>query len=282
LKKKIIKETALIIKYKLGEKEIELELEGSTFTGAEEVLLLKDENLIENTSWKNIGFDIVDFLSDSVFQLIKLGLKKIIAGFVSEAGGQIDDNFELEHYHLYVNNEIHLKVAKMIQWGWHVNEFPIDFNLINNRISEVVGIKVSTKAKHIELNNFFLRIVRPQNFQDNNPPHRDVWIDRLRDAVNIYAPMCGSDINSSLGLIPGSHLLNESEIERTADGAILNGTSYTVPCVISVKGEQPNLVRPDPKENQVMLFSPYIAHGGGYNFNKNTTRMSLEVRFWKI
>jgi acetylglutamate kinase len=22
-------------------------------------------------------------------------------------------------------------------------------------------------------------------------------------------------------------------------------------------------------------------HGGGYNFNENTTRMSLEVRFWK-
>ena len=85
-----------------------------------------------------------------------------------------------------------------------------------------------------------------------------------------------------MGLIPGSHLLNESEIERTADGAILNGTSYSVPCVISVKGEQPRLLRPDPKENQVMLFSPYMVHGGGYNFNKNTTRMSLEVRFWKI
>lgn len=272
----------MIVNYKLGEREIQLELEGTTFFGADEVLLLKDENLIEKTSWSKAGFEIVDFLSESDFQQIKLGLKKIISGLILDAGGQIDENFELENYHLYVTNEIHLKLAKMIQWGWNVSEFPVDFKRINNRISEVIGIPVSTKAKHIESNNFFLRIVRPQNFQDNNPPHRDVWIDPLRDAVNIYAPICGSDVNSSLGLIPGSHLLKESEIERTADGAILNGTSYTVPCVISVNGEQPKLLRPDPKENQVMLFSPYMVHGGGYNFNENTTRMSLEVRFWKI
>lgn len=274
-------EQVMIVKYILGEKEIELELVGSTFVGSDEVLLHKDENLIENTHWKEIGFEIVDFLDESDFIKVKSGLHQIISNLIIEAGGQIDANFTLENYHLYVDNEIHLKLAKMIQWGWNVKEFPVDFNLINDRISQVVGTDVSAKAKHIDLNNFFLRIVRPQNFQDNNPPHRDVWIDRLRDAVNIYAPICGSNEKSSLGLIPGSHLLKESEIERTAEGANLNGTTYTVPCVISVKGEQPHLLRPDPKENQVMLFSPYMVHGGGYNFNENTTRMSLEVRFWK-
>jgi hypothetical protein len=75
--------------------------------------------------------------------------------------------------------------------------------------------------------------------------------------------------------------LNESAIERTVEGAILNGTSYTVPCVISILDEMPKLIRPNPKENEVMLFSPYLVHGGGYNFNENITRMSLEIRFWK-
>jgi len=271
----------MIVKYTLGEKEIELELQGNTFFGGEEILLLKDENLIEGTSWKNEGFNIVDFLDEFDFQKIKVGIKELICKMIVEAGGEIDAAFELEKYHSYVNNETHLRVAKLIQWCWNIIEFPVDFQLISNRISEVIGMKVTSKAKHIELNNFFLRIVRPQNFQDNNPPHRDVWIDRLRDAVNIYAPICGSNENSSLGLIPGSHLLKESQIERTAEGAILNGTSYTVPCVISVNGEQPRLHRPDPKENQVMLFSPYLVHGGGYNFNENKTRMSLEVRFWR-
>lgn len=271
----------MIVNYKLGNKEITLELVGKTTKGKEEVLLRKDENLIEKTTWNEIGYNIVDFLSEFDFQKIKFGLKKIVSNLIVEAGGQVDNNFQLEKYHLYVDNEIHLKLAKIIQWGWHISEFPIDFELVQQRVSEVIGIHVTAEAKHIELNNFFLRIVRPQNFQDNNPPHRDVWIDRLRDAINIYAPICGSNENSCLGLIPGSHLLKESEIERTADGAILNGTSYTVPCVISVKGKQPQLLRPDPKENQVMLFSPYIVHGGGYNFNEHTTRMSLEVRFWK-
>jgi ectoine hydroxylase-related dioxygenase (phytanoyl-CoA dioxygenase family) len=153
---------------------------------------------------------------------------------------------------------------------------------VNKRISAIIGFDVTTKAKHVDMNNFFLRIVRPQNFQDNNPPHRDVWLDRLRDAVNIYAPICGSNEQSALGLVPGSHLLKESEIERTVQGAILNGTSYTVPCVISINKEIPKLIRPNPLENEVMLFSPYLVHGGGYNFNENQTRMSLEMRFWKV
>ena len=233
-----IKLNIMKISYQLGSKNIELELVGDTLVGKDEVLLSLDENLIENTDWKEIGFKIVDFLDESDFGLIKVGIKSIIAKLIVEAGGTIDQNFELEKYHLYVDNELHLKIAKMIQWGWHINEFPIDFKLVHQRISEVVGIDVTTVAKHIELNNFFLRIVRPQNFQDNNPPHRDVWIDRLRDAVNIYAPICGSNPDSSLGLIPGSHLLKESDLERTVDGAVLNGTSYTVPCVISVKGQK--------------------------------------------
>jgi ectoine hydroxylase-related dioxygenase (phytanoyl-CoA dioxygenase family) len=41
------------------------------------------------------------------------------------------------------------------------------------------------------------------------------------------------------------------------------------------------LIRPNPKENEVMLFSPYLVHGGGYNFNADVTRISLEMRFWE-
>lgn len=271
----------MIVNYKLGDKEIELELIGDTIVGNNEVLLLKDENLIEKTAWNNEGFSIEKFVSKEDFTLIKEGFNNLVREKIIEAGGKIDANFTLENYHLYVDNSIHLTVAKLIQSGWNVNQFPIEIERINKRISDIISIDVTTKAKHVDMNNFFLRIVRPQNFQDNNPPHRDVWLDRLRDAVNIYAPICGSTEESSLGLVPKSHLLKESEIERTVDGAILNGTSYTVPCVISIKKEMPKLVRPNPKENEVMLFSPYLVHGGGYNFNETSTRMSLEMRFWK-
>ena len=162
----------MIVNYKLGNKEITLELIGETIKGEEEVLLRKDENLIEKTTWNEIGYNIVDFLSESDFQKIKYGLKKIVSNLIIEAGGQVDNNFQLEKYHLYVDNGLHLKIAKLIQSGWNVSQFPIEMEQINKRISAIIGIDVSTKAKHVDLNNFFLRIVRPQNFQDNNPPHR--------------------------------------------------------------------------------------------------------------
>jgi prepilin-type N-terminal cleavage/methylation domain-containing protein len=48
--------------------------------------------------------------------------------------------------------------------------------------------------------------------------------------------------------------------------------------VAAVKGL--NLITPNPGPEQVMVFTPYTIHGGGYNFNKDTTRVSLEMRFW--
>ena len=39
------------------------------------------------------------------------------------------------------------------------------------------------------------------------------------------------------------------------------------------------MIRPNPTENQLMLFSPYLIHGCANNDNLDTTRISLEVRF---
>ena len=267
--------------YKIENKDITLSLEGKTFVGSDEVLLNQDVNILTDLDWEEKGYKVDSFLKPSDFNLIQEVLKERIGKLIIEAGGKIDDDFTLENYHNYVTDEIHLEIAKIIQPGWNVSTFPVDFQLINNRVSEIVEKKVDSAAVHIGINHFFLRIVRPQKFQDNNPPHRDVWLDRLRNAINIYVPIVGSDKNSSLPLIPGSHLAKESEIERTKDGAFLNNTQYSVPCVISYKGIKPDLIRPATSENEIMVFSPYLVHGGGYNFNENKTRVSLEVRFWK-
>ena len=42
------------VNYKLGEKEISLELVGETFIGNDDILLLQDENLIEYTKLINL------------------------------------------------------------------------------------------------------------------------------------------------------------------------------------------------------------------------------------
>ena len=42
-----------------------------------------------------------------------------------------------------------------------------------------------------------------------------------------------------------------------------------------------DMVRPPVEENQVLVFSPYLVHGGAVNLNADVTRISLEVRFWR-
>jgi len=120
----------------------------------------------------------------------------------------------------------------------------------------------------------------PYKYEDNNPPNSDIWLDILRNAVNIYVPICGSSMSSSLYLLLGSHLAKESEIERTKDGVMLNGTAYTIPCLISYNDKQVVLSRSDVKMNEIMVFSPYLVHGGDYNFQDDLTLISLEARFW--
>ena len=268
------------VKYNIENEVVQLQLDGKTFVGKPENLLMQDVNLLSDLEWENTGFTVEKFLSESDMEIIREGMKQKVKQMINEVGGNTDENFSLDKYHEYVNDEVHLKITKLFATGWHINEFPIAFEKVNERISSIIKKTVTAEAKHVNMYNFFLRIVRPHCFQDNNPPHRDVWLDRLRNAINIYVPICGSDINSSLPLIAGSHKALESELERTADGALLDGTRYTVPCVISYKGEAPKMIRPDVAADEVMVFSPYLVHGGGYNFNPEATRMSLEVRFW--
>lgn len=283
------------IAYYIGDDAISLQLDGEVFVGEDAVLLDKDRNLIAGTPWANIGFTVAAFLTPEQFIRVKQGIRHILAGLIERVGAKVDERFTLEHYHRYVTDEQHIQIARLIQYGWNVSEFPVDFQLVENRISEILGLPVSAEAKHADAKDyktgltdkvydkmqvFNLRIARPGKMQDNNPPHRDVWLDRLRNAVNIYAPFSGSTPKSALAVLPGSHYLKESEIERTSAGATLNGTKYSVPCVTKVLGQVPKLLRATPTENEVMVFSPYMVHGGGYNLETDVTRISLEVRFW--
>jgi len=283
------------VKYIVGDRQIVLELNGEVISGLDNTLLLEDINLLEGTPWNETGFTIQPFLSDADFKTIKEGITSEIRNIIHRVGGKTDDSFTLERYHCYVNENEHLEISRLIQHGWNVAEFPVDFSIVETRISDIIGKKVSALARHLNPDNFKtglsdknyasmyvfnVRIVRPNKFQDNNPPHRDVWIDRLRNAVNIYAPLCGSTEHSSLPLVPRSHYFKESDIERTAEGAFLNGIKYSVPCVTKIKGKPPELQRPQVIENEVMIFSPYLVHGGAYNFETDKTRMSLETRFW--
>ena len=270
------------ITYIINDKEFVFSYAGEMEKGKDETLLLKDDNLLQNTPWDESGFTIQNFLSESDNKEFKNVVTEVIKGLIESSGGTIDAHFTLEKYHAYVTDEIHLKIARSIKDGWKKEDFSFDLTKINQRLSDILQQEVSTISEDKSINDFYLRIVRPGCLQDNNPPHRDVWLDRLRNAVNIYFPICGSTSESALPLLPGSHKYKESDLVRTSEGAVLNDTKYTVPCVISINGEPLKMMRPNPTENEVLVFSPYLVHGGGYNTNLDTTRISLEMRFWKV
>lgn len=255
-------------------------IHGETYMGIPEVLLDGDVDLLKGKPYNDKGFTICDLLSYEEFSRLENGFAEIIKNYLIEAGTNNLENFSLINYHKHVTDETHNFVVKKIQNGLDIAHLPVSNIVFEKKLTALLGFPVRSTNNNLSNHTFSIRIVRPSKLTDNNPPHRDVWLDRLRNAVNIYLPVCGSNLNSALPILPGSHKWKESEIERTREGAIINGVTYTVPCVVgSAYGL--SMIRPNPGQGQATLFSPYLIHGGGYNLNNDITRVSLEMRFWK-
>ena len=252
----------------------------------DQILLEGDDNLIAHTSWNEQGFTVGPFLSERDYTQLCDGVRRIVRRLLERLRIQSPDDFSLEHYHRVIgrSDALHHSVVKQIARGFALGKFPIDPALVSNRISEICGISLtpsnpSLRWLPVSSSRFHLRIVRPFR-RDYNPLHRDVWINRLRNAVNIYVPVAGSTAQSSLGVVPGSHLWRESDIEKTPRGAAIHGQAYTVPAVTGAK-KSLSVIRPNPGPNEALVFSPYLIHGEGSNQNEGLTRVSLEMRFWR-
>lgn len=245
-------------------------------------LILQDDNLAQGTKWDDDGYSVQKlFHDDSDYQHLLRTFHRIVNESLTELGYQVNQDFSLSQYHeLIKNDEEHFRFIKFMGNFFSANELGDDLlKKLENRISEICKVKVHAKHPDYDEKVFNIRIVRPKS-KDNNPLHRDVWLDRLRNGINIYVPIAGSDEKSSLPLIAGSHYWTDDVVERTKEGAIVDGRAYTVPSVTRVN-KQYRLVRPNPKNNEVLVFSPYLIHGGASNLNEDTTRVSLEMRFWR-
>jgi len=265
------------IQFKYDDRIINFTIDGNTEVGNDEVLINLDDNLIKVHDWDQSGFMIFPFLHQKQFTDLVEGITLLIRNLI----GTNDSNFMLENYHHYVDDILHAKVSLVLKNCLPISLLPIPKSKIIDRVSNEIGIVTTLIPSHTdEIEEVFcLRIVRPSK-PDNNPLHRDVWLNRLRNAINIYAPLAGSTPKSCLGIVPGSHYWKESEIERTSAGAKVNGIQFTVPAVTGSKHEI-NISRPSPGPNEFLIFSPYLIHGGGINENSDKTRVSLEMRFWR-
>lgn len=190
--------------------------------------------------------------------------------------------FELPRLTAYhrcaVTQEQHLKVLQQIGKLLAPADLGIDVPLLEKQVKKLCGVNID-----LTCNNWCdIRIFRPYtgHAMDNNPLHRDTWLPAINNCINVYIPIEGNNAKSSLSLIPGSHLWPNNLVERTTENALINGIQYGLPSVAKINAPY-KVIRPVLKANEALLFSSHLIHGGAVNLNRNTTRVSIEIRFWK-
>jgi len=273
------------VSYRIDDDTVTISVGGTRVTVDGGVMLETDDDLTAGTPWSEVGYTVEPFLPAPSYRRLVEGLTDLVVEQIRANGGDPGPAFDLTDYHRVVDDRQHDALAGRLCFT--PDRFPIDLDEVVARVGLACGVDVTPicpspyepdpDAPPIA---FCLRLVRPGSRNDFNPPHRDVWLDRLRSAVNLYVPLAGSDARSSLALIPGSHRWAERELVRTERGAVVGGRSFTVPAVVATEGDFA-LTRPDPAAGEMLLFSPYLVHGGAVNRNADRTRVSLEMRFWR-
>ena len=239
--------------------------------GDDYVMIDNDINLIKNTNFDETGFTIIDI--DNYNNLLQ--------NFVtSEIRKLTHKNIKLENYHNEINDNEHKLIINSMPYKKNQNKQINDFcNYLETIISNILQENIK-----IFNDDLWVRIARPSNLTvnnyDYNPCHRDVYLPFYRNTVNIYLPIVGSNELSSLKIEPGSHKWSENKTIVTKGGAYFksNDKKYSVDAIVASR-EPIKMIRPNPSENQLMLFSPYLIHGCSDNGNTHITRMSLEIRF---
>jgi hypothetical protein len=265
--------------YTVNDQRLSYTPTGETKRGDEITLLNHADDLTALSEWNNIGFTIEKLFDEKTFAEFDKLVRQLLRKLWSKAGFNSESNFELNEYHLFADTwDKHLRAineTKLLS----TTDFPLGVDHIENRISEICKIRLVAKNPFDNQSVFHFRIVRP-GVTDNNPLHRDVWLEDYKDCINIYIPIAGSNDKSSLILVPESHRWPESSMDRTISGAVINGVKFNVPAVTAIHKEY-KVQRPNPGRNEVLVFSPYLIHGGAVNLNADDTRISIEMRFWR-
>lgn len=269
-----------MMKARINEREIHYQIDGEVQVPDDRVLLASSLDLTAGTAWADAGYVVAPFLAAPEQERLRAGLEELVREAVRATGLPVPAHAPMTAYHHLIGDDQarHLAVVQQLKEIQQVR-LPVPVSAVEARVAQLCGRPVQAHNPFEELEVFHLRLVRPGR-SDNNPLHRDVWLPDYDDCINIYVPVCGSTPQSSLSLVPGSHWWPESRTGRTQGGAVYNGATYTVPGVTSSPTEL-QLIRPNPGAEQVLLFSPYLLHGGAVNLNPDETRISLEMRFWQ-
>ncbi|WP_115461659.1 phytanoyl-CoA dioxygenase family protein [Winogradskyella aurantiaca] len=268
-------------KLTIDDQPFEFEVEGDFFWGKPELLYPLENNILSNVPWERHGYACVDALNNFEIGRLKKSVKDLILEAMHRNNIKVDADFELRNYHKYATSDQEHSNVISITRNLQVSDFDFDIDNLAKRFSKILGWPLTSWVEELNKSHVQIRISRP-NSLDINPPHRDGYLSYWADIVNVWLPIEGCNNKSSLPVFPGSHLVSEDEIFRTeSKGATIKGNVYYVPCIIETKQGIINMIRPNPKEGQALLFSPYLIHGAAVNQNKDITRISLELRFPK-
>ena len=267
------------MEYWIGKTKLEYRVENQVKRGEDITLLDTADDLTKKTQWSKPGFSIEPLFDNKTFSAFRDNTYNLLTDLWRKADLEIPDLISLTDYHkVATTREKHLRAVEHTKLLDTI-QFPIPIHILEDRISGIIGDPVMVSNPFDNQSVFHFRVIRPNSY-DNNPLHRDVWLPDYKDCINLYIPVSGSNEKSSLVISPGSHYWPESNLEKTIDGARINGIRYNVPAVSKILCQK-EFVRPNPKENEVLIFSPYLIHGGSINLNKNLTRISIEVRLWR-
>lgn len=260
----------------------EFKVEGDFYWGENRLLFKKEDNVISKMPWCNEGYAVVDAFQQNEFSRLKKSIKDILSEAISRYLPEFNNSkFELEDYHTFVTNDkLHNQIINVTR-NLKNEDFDFDIEALVNRFGEILGYKLTSWVEELKKSHIQIRLSRP-NSLDINPPHRDGYLSYWEDIINVWIPIAGCDGKSSLPVFPKSHLIRENHILRTdSKGAKINGNTYYVPCILETKEGNISMIRPNPKEGEALIFSPFLIHGSAVNQNFDTTRISLELRFPK-
>lgn len=272
-----------ICKIFIDNEPYEFKVKGDFFWGEDKLLFKKRDSVISKMPWRDNGYDIINTFIEDEFLKLKSSVKNNIIRAIELLNIDFDkSSFTLDKYHQLVDTDQKHNQVINITRNLENTDFDFDIEALANRIGEVLGYKLTSWVEELQKSHIQIRISRP-NSLDINPPHRDGYLSFWEDIINVWIPIEGCNRNSSLPVFSGSHLINESEILRTkSKGAEINGNTYNVPCILETKEGDIKMVRPNPREGEILIFTPFLIHGAGVNKNDDTTRVSLELRFPRI
>jgi len=254
--------------------------------GSNIVLSSEDTDITYGQPWYQDGFDVIRFLSPEGFNELYAGLTKSIQKMVEDVIGEKITSFKLENYHKWIDtDEKHYSIVSKTR-----DLFPEDFSFpikgLLQYFEEFLGFELTdVDPKLNEKAHIIVRINRP-NSTDFNPPHKDIYegVDGeqsyIPKFVNFWIPISGVTKESSLAIVKGSHLIPESEITRTREGAIVNNNKYRVRLVKEWQGSK-TLERVSVDSGDALVFSNHLIHGLGVNGQRDISRVALEFRLFK-